>query len=349
MKKEITLIVFTVLLLINIRFVCATEIALEPTKIPEGNFSILLYKPVRSELPLRNKSAGFTIITYSYQSYFPAFDVSYAAGFTDWTPSKEFEIKKYGYPLTPISEDLETSVQGVKAMTEKRLQMDVNLLESREKKYETHFGREAKFEFLSSGLRYIIKYRTYMIGYKEYWHQVVYPQQYERYVCPQTFLDSFKVDLAKSAEYKYANNKLWDDESYTWFANLFASLTKFLKTAPSKIYVEQELRQLPNSKPYIKNGQYQGQSIILDNNKEFMFIFFGYSGGHVSDANIAFPPLKQEGILKIYDLIHRGLSKHYTETKKNVFDVGNGYYAFIDQDNKSYTISILKAKKSAVQ
>ena len=88
-----------VIVVVNVRFVSATEIALEPTKIPEGNFSILLYKPVRSELPLRDEFAGFTIVEYSYQSYFPAFDVSYSAGFTDWTPSKEFEINKYGFPF----------------------------------------------------------------------------------------------------------------------------------------------------------------------------------------------------------------------------------------------------------
>lgn len=348
MKKIIILIVFAVLLVVNVRFVSATEIALEPTKIPEGNFSILLYKPVRSELPLRDESAGFTITTFSYQSYFPAFDVSYSAGFTDWTPSKEFEIKKYGFPLSPISEDLDTSIQGVKVMTEKRLQMNVNLLESREKKYENHLGRDAKFEFFSSGLRYIIRYRTYMIGYKEYWHQVVYPQQYERYVRPQTFLDSFKIDFAKSSEKKSTSNELWNDESYTWFANIIVPLTKLLKATSSKNYAEQELRKLPNSKPYIKNGQYQGQSIISDN-KEFMFIFFGYSGDHVSVVNIGFAPIKKEGLLKIYDLIHVSLSKLFIETKKNVFDVGNGYYAFIDQDNKSYAIQILKAKESAVK
>jgi hypothetical protein len=200
MKTKFALMAFIAFFLINVQFVYATEIAIEPTRISEGNFSILLYKPVRSEIPLRDKSAGYTIITYSYQSYFPAFDVSYAAGFTDWTPLKEFEIKKYGHPLTPISEDLDTSVQGVKVMTEKRLQMNVNLLESREKKYETHLGREAKFEFFSSGSRYIIRYRTYMIGYKEYWHQVVYPQQNERYVRPQAFLDSFSIEPTKSPQ-----------------------------------------------------------------------------------------------------------------------------------------------------
>ena len=135
MKRKFTLILFAGLLLINIRFVSATEIALEQTWIPEGNFSILLYKPVRSELPLKDKS-GVTIIAYTYQSYFPAFDVSYSAAFTDWTVLKEFYIKKRGRPLTSISEDLDIAVRGMKIETEKRLQMDVNLLESREKKYE---------------------------------------------------------------------------------------------------------------------------------------------------------------------------------------------------------------------
>ena len=190
--------VFVGLFLINVQFVRATEIALEPTRIPEGNFSILLYKPQRSELPIREKSSGITIITYSYQSYFSAFDVSYAAGFTDWTASKKNEIMKYGVPLMPVAEDLDTSVQGVKVMTEKRLQLPVRLLAIREKTYETHPGREAKFEFFASGSRYIIRYRTYMVGYKEYWHQVVYPLQYKRYARPQGFLDSFRVESVES-------------------------------------------------------------------------------------------------------------------------------------------------------
>ncbi len=348
MNIKFALMVFVGLFLINVQFVRATEIALEPTRIPEGNFSILLYKPQRSELPIREKSSGITIITYSYQSYFSAFDVSYAAGFTDWTASKKNEIMKYGVPLMPVAEDLDTSVQGVKVMTEKRLQLPVRLLAIREKTYETHPGREAKFEFFASGSRYIIRYRTYMVGYKEYWHQVVYPLQYKRYARPQGFLDSFRVESVESPKKINENDKLWDDESYSWIANLVLSLKKFLQTAPSKTYAEQELRQLPNSKPYIKHGQYQGQTVILDN-KEFMFIFLGYTGDHASVVNIALPPIKKEEMLRIYDLLHGGLSKRFAESKKNVFDVGNGYYAFIDQDNKSYAIQILKAKKSAVQ
>ncbi|MDR1662321.1 MAG: hypothetical protein LBR95_07855 [Azoarcus sp.] len=178
--------------------VCATEIALEPTKIPEGNFSILLYKPQRTELPLRERDSGVTVVTYSYQSYFAAFDVSYVAGFTDWTVSKQYEIKKYGKPLMPPSFDLDTSVQGVKVMTGQRLQLPVRLVDSREKKYKSNPGRDAEYEFFSSGTRYIIRYRTYMVGYKEYWHQVVYPSQYERYARPQAFLDSFSVELGSS-------------------------------------------------------------------------------------------------------------------------------------------------------
>jgi len=336
------------LLMVNASSVSATEIALEQTKIPEGNFSILLYKPVRSELPLRDESAGFIITTYSYQSYFPSFDVSYSAGFTDWTTSKEFEKNKYGFTLSDISEDLDTSTQGVKYLTEKRLQVNVNLKEKTEIKYENHLGREAKYEFKYSGLQYIIRWRAYMIGYKEYWHQVVYPQQYERYAQPQKFLDSFKIDLAKSAEKKLAKNNLWDDESYAWFGKIVNSLTIFLKTAPLKDSAEKELRQLPNSKPYIKNEKYQGQSIFLDN-KEFMFIFFDYNGDRVSVANIAIAPVKKEGMSKIYDLLYGSLSKLFVETKTNVFDVGDGYYAFIDQDKKTYAIQILKAKESAVK
>lgn len=173
--------------------VYATEIALEPTRIPEGKFSILLYKPKRTELPLRERESGITVVTYSYQSYFSAFDVSYVAGFTDWTASKQYETKKYGSPLMPTSFDLDTSIKGVKVMTEQSLRVPVRLLSSHEMTYESYPGRDAEFEFSASGTRYIIRFRTYMIGYKEYWHQVVYPSQYEHYVRPQAFLNSFKL------------------------------------------------------------------------------------------------------------------------------------------------------------
>ena len=91
-------------------------------------------------------------------------------------------------------------------MTEKRLQVNVNLLESHEIKYGNHPGRDAKLEFFSSGSRYIIRFRTYMIEYKEFWHQVVYPHQYERNARPQTFLDSFKVNSNKSVENASSSN-----------------------------------------------------------------------------------------------------------------------------------------------
>lgn len=347
-KLLFSFIALVILFVVNAASVSATEIALEQTNIPEGNFSILLYKPVRTELPLRDESAGFSITTYSYQSYFQAFDVSYSAGFTDWTASKEFEKNKYGFTLSDTSEDLETSIQGVKHLTEKRLQVNVNLIEKTEIKYKNHLGREAIFEFKHSGLQYIIRWRTYMIGYKEYWQQVVYPQQYERYVQPKKFLDSFKVDLSNSAEKNKKKSNLWDDESYKWFGKIVNSLTVFLKTTPLKDSAEKELRQLPNSKPYIKNGQYQGQSIFLDN-KEFMFIFFGGNRSHVSVVNIGIAPVKKEAMPKIYDLLHGSLSKLFVQTKTNVFDVGNGYYAFIDQDNKTFSIQILKAQESAVR
>jgi hypothetical protein len=172
----------------------ASELPLEQTHIKEGSFSILMHKPQRTERSLRDESRGITITTYSYQSYIPSFDISYTAGFTDWTVSKNYEIKEYGYPLSSVAGDLDTSVHGVKIMTEKGLRVPVHLLASQEITYKTHPGRDAKFEFVASGLRYIIRYRTYMIGHKEYWHQVVYPFRYQRYASPQAFLDSFKVE-----------------------------------------------------------------------------------------------------------------------------------------------------------
>jgi len=345
--RKIFILFAIAFIVVNYRTASATEIYLERTRIPEGNFSILLYKPVRTELPLRDESADFIITTYSYQSYFKEFDVSYTAGFTDWTPSKEYEINKYGSVLSDNEKDLETSIQGIKYMTEKRLQIDVNLIEKNEIRYGSYPGLEAKFDFKSSGLQYIMMWRTYTIGFKEYWQQVVYPQQYERYVQPLKYLDSFKVEFDNSEETNISSNNLWKDENYESFGKIINSLTKFLKTVPLKDSAEKELRQIPNSKPYIKNGQYQGQSIYIDG-KEFMFIFFGYNNEYVSAVNMAIAPVKTEAKPKIYDLLHGSLSKLFVETKKDVFDVGNGYHAFIEENDKSYLIQILKAKESAV-
>ena len=172
---------------------CAIEIALETTKIPEGNFSILLYKPQRTELPIRENDSGITNVSYTYQSYFQPLDVSYVAGYTDWTASKQYEIKKYGSPVMGVIDDFNTAIEGVIYITQKMLGVKVRLISRHNIKYESHLGIDANFEFIVYGNSYYIRYRNYKIGYKEYFLQVVYPSQYERYANPEAYLNSFKL------------------------------------------------------------------------------------------------------------------------------------------------------------
>lgn len=196
--SKILWILATILMLgLNYKDVSATEIALEQTRIPEGNFSILLYNPSRSETPLRNEKAGYTITTYSYQSYFKGFDVSYSASYSDWTFAKQYEIGKYGIEFSDINEDLEYTVSTAKYFIEKQLKASVTIVRNNTIKYLNYPGREAVFEFYSDKMKYVMRLRTFRVGYKEYSQQVVYPQQFERYVQPQKFLDSFKVDSTK--------------------------------------------------------------------------------------------------------------------------------------------------------
>lgn len=155
-------------------------------------------------------------------------------------------------------------------------------------------------------------------------------------------------EFFKTSSVKSITNKYWSDEDYIWFGNLVTAFAKTLKGNPTKDDLENSLMQLPNSKPYINKGKYQGQIIFVDN-KEFLFIYFNYTDNHASVANLCSPPIKRSRLFKMYDLFHGALSKIFIETKVNVFDVGDGFYAFLDQDDNSYSIQILRAKKSVAQ
>jgi hypothetical protein len=339
------LIVILGLFQATVQYVYAVEIALEPTWMPEGNFSVLLYNPQRHELPIREEDSGITLTTYSYRTYFPGVDVSYEADFLDWTESKEYEIKKFGFIVTDSAAAIDSSVLGAKTTLEQQLQVPIHIVYSQEKAYKNYPGREVLFEFnvVGSGTKYRTWYRTCQIGYKEYWQFVTYPVRHEQIVRPKTFLDSFQLgSVTPSSEEK--NAQLWDDEVYTWIADIASSLKKFLSTTPSLTRVERELMKLPNSKPYIKNGKYQGQMLLV-NNKEFMFVFFGgYKDGEAYTANFALPPTKKENVSKNYDLFHRGLGNRFKETQKDTFDIGDGYLAEIHQYSEDNTISVQIAK-----
>ena len=85
--------------------------------------------------------------------------------------------------------------------------------------------------------------------------------------------------------------------------------------------------------------------MIFANNKEFMFVFFGgYKDGEAYTANFALPPTIKENMSKNFDLFHRGLGKRFKETKKNTFDVGDGYSAEIHEYSEDNTISVQIAK-----
>jgi hypothetical protein len=195
LKNSIFLIVslFT-FLFITQQTVYSTEIGLVPTSIPEGNYSILLYKPQRTETPLKNEKLGYTITPITYSSYIKSFDVLYESNFTDWTVSKEYEIKKFGSPLESISSDLETSIDGIQYTYEKRLQVKLKRFYEKDISYGSYQGKEGKFELQLSNMKYYLFSRTFLVGWKEYSFIVLFPKQYERYVNPNKFLNSFKLN-----------------------------------------------------------------------------------------------------------------------------------------------------------
>lgn len=135
----------------------------------------------------------------------------------------------------------------------------------------------------------------------------------------------------------------WREEDYAAIAKIVAAQKILLQRSPTPLEVERELRLIPNSRPYIKGGVYQGQTLVHDG-KEIIFIFAIYHNGKAVSANIVLPPIKKEGQQRMYQLLHHSLSNYYTQISDKVFDVGNGYRAYLDESEskKSYGIQILR-------
>lgn len=138
---------------------------------------------------------------------------------------------------------------------------------------------------------------------------------------------------------------VWTNEDFKALSDLVLSLKRILQ---SKLLIDEAdeiLRQIDSSEPYIKNRQYVGQTIKFKN-KDVLFIFFFHSGGHVTVANIGTAPLKEEKKISAYLFLHRSLRERFTEIQDDVFDIGNGYYAFINEYDKHFNIQILKPKNN---
>lgn len=135
----------------------------------------------------------------------------------------------------------------------------------------------------------------------------------------------------------------WQEEDYAAIAKIISSLKILLQRSPAPLEVERELSLIPNSKPYIKSGVYQGQVLVHDG-KEIIFFFATYQNGKAASANIVLPPIKREERQLMYKLLYHSLSNYYTRVADKAFDIGNGYRAYLDESEskKSYGIQILK-------
>lgn len=143
-------------------------------------------------------------------------------------------------------------------------------------------------------------------------------------------------------------DSVWGDEGYTWMARILKSFSQAVQYGQSKTFVEQDLQKLPNSKSYFKNGAYVGQHIFIGK-RPFMFVHYKFKDGRAVVVNAHVGHIKPSGEAAVYDLLHTSLAKNYRETKKNVFQVGGGYYAFLDKSEKAWSVQVLYAKQSVVQ
>lgn len=137
----------------------------------------------------------------------------------------------------------------------------------------------------------------------------------------------------------------WREEDYAALARVVSSLKILLQRSPTQSVVERELRSIPNSKPYVKGGVYQGQLLVHDG-KEIIFFFATYQNGIATSANLVLPPIKKNERQKMYQLLYYSLANYHTQITNNVFDIGNGYRAYLDEaeSKKSYGIQILKPR-----
>ena len=162
------------------------KIGLDRYFIPEGNFSVLLFEPKKVVTPTENRIGRVT--AYSYQSYFPAFDVFYSAQYTDWS-----EYKKKLRFSTNTDEMFKTSIDGLMYTWQYRLNTKVSIGYKKEINYKAYPGKEIEYFFDSTGERYKAMVRIYIIENQEYMLICIFPEKYVGITQYQRFLNSFEV------------------------------------------------------------------------------------------------------------------------------------------------------------
>lgn len=178
----------------NVDSAFSNEINLKPTKISEGNYTILLFEPKRSEFIIPDNYRNVTVTTYNYNSYFQRLDILYESSCTDWYPSREIQRKYDGNTNYFDTLMIESSTGNVQKMLSERLGVKAEILSKREIKYGKYIGIECVLGLTISNIPYTYIYRTYMIGSKQYVLSVLYPQKYDRIADPYSFLNSFNLN-----------------------------------------------------------------------------------------------------------------------------------------------------------
>lgn len=168
-----------------------SRIALNKTFIKEGNFYVLLFEPQKIVTPIENKHSRITDV--SYLSYFQAFDIAYTASYSDWKAAKTREKRKYGFALSTIDQDLNTTVDGMLYSIKQRVGDSAKINWVKDIKYKKFPGKEAEFEFYYANDMYLVKCRFYIIDHKTYTLSNVFPKKHIEITQFQNFLDSFEL------------------------------------------------------------------------------------------------------------------------------------------------------------
>lgn len=117
------------------------------------------------------------------------------------------------------------------------------------------------------------------------------------------------------------------------------TLKNIIHNALNEKQARSELGKIPNTQPFMKNGQYVGHQLIV-NGKLAGIYRVRYQQNTPVLAAYSTVPLKVRNATKMYKAYRATLLKHHKEASYNHFDLGNGITAELSKKLRSLSIFV---------
>ena len=121
------------------------------------------------------------------------------------------------------------------------------------------------------------------------------------------------------------------------------TLKHIIQNALSEKQARAELNKIPQTKPYIKEKLYKGHK-LFENTKLVGLLRVTYQNDNPALAAYSTVPMKVRHATKLYRSYRVTLLKHYKETSRNHFDLGDGVIAELRKKKNGLSIFINQKK-----